>query len=126
MRGELPIIQTTLERTFKDGVGKVFEILNSVDLIEQLRLSIPAVTVRLEKELKRLRGLKFKIPIAVSLEKIIKFEFIDPKEEREIPTQVEEQKMYFNSRVKTIVMKPEIVEAVNRSVEEIVTHMERG
>ena len=59
--------------------------------------------MRLEQELKRYKGLKFKIPIAVTLEEISKFEFDDPemtKKEREIPTHVEEQIVYFNSREK--------------------------
>ena len=78
--------------------------------------------MRLKKELRSLGGLQFKMSIAVTLEKTLRFVSDDPKVK--IPTQYLEQTIYFNSKVKTIVAEREIVEAVNRSVEEIVTHME--
>ena len=81
------ITQTSTKKFFKDGISKVFNVrvLNSGDLVEQLRLARPAVIVRLNKELRRLRGQKFRTTITATLEKTLEFVSDDP--EVNIPTQ---------------------------------------
>ena len=103
MERVFPITQTSLRSVFRDGIGKVFDvrILNSVDLIEQLRLSTPAIVARLKKELRDLRGLKFRMTIATTLEKTLRFVSDDP--EVDTPTQHLERTIYFNSKAKAIV-----------------------
>ena len=101
-----PITLTSLEEVFQNGEAKTYDVrvLNSKDIVEQLRLTTPAIILRLKKELATIGGLKFKMTLKVTL--------LDPNNVNpDDPTDLSRTTMNPNSSVRVILDEAEIEEA---------------